>query len=75
MKSEQIIEIGIAFLGFLASSPVVAIQSKPTNPKKHVAAPFKVPENPKGKKPPFPPLAEGSNSQFSILTEKKLLFK
>lgn len=45
-------ERGIFLRGFRTSSPVVAIQSKPTKPKKQVAAPFKVPENPKGKKPP-----------------------
>lgn len=46
--------LGIVFCGFRTSSPVVAMQSNPTKPKKQVAAPFKVPENPKGKKPPVP---------------------
>ena len=30
------------------------MQSKPTNPKKHVAAPCMMPANPKGAKPPLP---------------------
>ena len=58
------------FCGFLVSSPLVAMQSKPTYPKKQVAAPDRVPEIPKGKKPPCPPdtedgMAEGGRFQFS----------
>lgn len=30
------------------------MQSKPTKPKKQVAAPCRVPAKPKGKKPPWP---------------------
>lgn len=36
--------------------PVVATQSKPTNPQKHFAAPAITPDNPKGMKPPSPAL-------------------
>jgi len=32
----------------------VAMQSNPTKPKKQVAAPRRVPSNPKGKNPPDP---------------------
>lgn len=35
-------------------SPVVAMTSKPTKPKKQVAAPSMTPSNPKGTKPPVP---------------------
>lgn len=35
-------------------SPVVAITSKPTKPKKQVAAPSMIPSKPKGTKPPVP---------------------
>ena len=34
--------------------PVVAMASNPTNPKKHVAAPWKIPSKPKGANPPEP---------------------
>lgn len=44
----------MARCGFLTSSPVVAMQSKPTKPKKQVAAPFITPSHPKGKNPPLP---------------------
>ena len=54
MMSENKIARGTAFLGLRTSSPVVAMQSNPTNPKKQVAAPLIVPENPNGKKPPVP---------------------
>ena len=53
--NESTIERGIFFFGFIASSPVVATQSNPTNPKKHLAAPaMMTPERPKGIKPPDP---------------------
>lgn len=35
-------------------SPVVAITSKPTKPKKQVAAPAMMPSKPNGAKPPVP---------------------
>ena len=34
--------------------PAVAMASNPTNPKKHVAAPRKIPSKPKGVNPPDP---------------------
>lgn len=46
---------GILRCGFFASSPVVATQSKPTNPKKHLAAPAITPAIPNGMNPPSPP--------------------
>ena len=60
------------FSGFLASSTLVAMTSKPMKPKKQVAAPARVPEMPKGKNPPLPPeteegIAEGGRFQFSGL--------
>ena len=48
IKSDNTIEIGIVLLGFLASSPVVAITSKPTNAKKAVAEPANTPVVPYG---------------------------
>lgn len=54
IASDKIIAKGIDFFGFLTSSPVVAMQSNPTKPKKQVAAPFNVPFNPNGKNPPSP---------------------
>lgn len=54
ISSENNSALGTVFCGLRTSSPVVAMQSNPTNPKKHVAAPFKVPENPNGKNPPDP---------------------
>lgn len=59
MINDDIIDNGMARFGFWTSSPVVAMQSNPTKPKKQVAAPFKVPENPNGKNPPSPPLSVG----------------
>ena len=44
--------MGMAVWGFLASSPLVAMESKPTKPKKQVAAPASVPETPNAKNPP-----------------------
>lgn len=52
--SEITMDNGMFRFGFLASSPVVAMQSKPTNPKKHLAAPAITPEKPNGRKPPSP---------------------
>lgn len=71
MQSENSMAFGIDFWGFRTSSPVVAIQSNPTKPKKHVAAPLSVPSKPKGKKPPDPALKAGEISvvlsfQFSM---------
>lgn len=43
--------------------PVVAMISKPTNPKKQVAAPDIIPENPYGRKPPFPKRFNSSPEQ------------
>ena len=40
MIKEKRIALGTDLIGFLTSSPVVAMQSKPTKPKKHVAAPY-----------------------------------
>lgn len=57
MIKEKRIALGMARWGFLTSSPVVAIQSNPTKPKKQVAAPFSMPSTPKGKKPPSPIIA------------------
>lgn len=54
MTSEMTMDRGMFFLGFLASSPVVATQSKPTKPKKHLDAPAMTPAIPKGRKPPDP---------------------
>lgn len=54
MISENRIAFGIALCGFFTSSPVVAIQSNPTKPKKHVAAPLSMPSMPNGKNPPSP---------------------
>lgn len=54
MIKENTIERGMFFFGFIASSPVVATQSNPTNPKKHLAAPAMTPDRPKGMKPPDP---------------------
>lgn len=45
---------GIFRCGFLASSPVVAMQSNPVNPKKHFDAPAMMPAKPKGANPPTP---------------------
>ena len=39
MINEKRIARGTDLTGFRTSSPVVAIQSNPTKPKKHVAAP------------------------------------
>ena len=46
--------IGIDLLGVFASSPAVAIQSKPIKAKKHLAAPVIIPWAPYGTKPPVP---------------------
>jgi len=54
ISSESRMDFGMFFRGFRTSSPVVAMQSNPTKPKKQVAAPRRVPSNPKGKKPPAP---------------------
>lgn len=62
MQSEKSMARGIDFWGFRTSSPVVAMQSNPTKPKKQVAAPLSVPSNPKGKKPPEPALKAGEMS-------------
>lgn len=69
MISEKRIAFGIARWGFFTSSPVVEIASKPTKPKKHVAAPLIIPSMPNGKKPPAPTLnsavaLEGTIFQF-----------
>ena len=68
ITNEYKIALGTFFLGFSTSSPVVAIQSNPTKPKKHVAAPLSVPENPNGKNPPPPTacLYSGGTSAGSI---------
>lgn len=39
MIKEKRIARGTDFIGLRTSSPVVAMQSNPTKPKKHVAAP------------------------------------
>lgn len=54
MRRDKQMASGIDFLGFFTSSPAEAMMSKPMNPKKHFAAPFITPVNPKGKKPPDP---------------------
>lgn len=54
MIKERTIESGMFLLGFFASSPVVATQSKPTKPKKHLAAPAITPARPNGINPPTP---------------------
>lgn len=69
---------GIALRGFFTSSPVVAMQSNPTNPKKQVAAPRIVPSNPQGKKPPAPAVlfcgrSEAGISQFLMLAERSIV--
>lgn len=51
MIRDRTIDNGIFRFGFLASSPVVATQSKPTKPKKHLAAPAITPAIPYGIKP------------------------
>lgn len=53
--NDSIMANGIFRLGFIASSPVAAKQSKPTKPKKHFAAPDTMPAIPYGMKPPSPP--------------------
>lgn len=58
ITSEMTIARGMFFCGFFASSPVVAIQSNPTKPKKHFAAPAITPANPNGRKPPSPAVSE-----------------
>lgn len=57
ITSDKTIDNGISLFGFFASSPVVATQSKPTKPKKHLAAPVMTPAKPQGMKPPSPALA------------------
>lgn len=54
MTRDNTMESGISRLGFFASSPVVATQSKPTKPKKHLAAPAITPATPHGINPPAP---------------------
>lgn len=75
---EITIAIGIFLWGFLASSPVVAIQSNPTKPKKHFAAPAIIPDNPKGANPPSPAFSTvggiSSLGIFQFLTSAKTNF-
>lgn len=69
MIREVTMDSGISLLGFFASSPVVATQSKPTNPKKHLAAPAITPAIPHGIKPPSPALdlySCGISSEFIL---------
>lgn len=56
INRDNTIDNGISLFGFFASSPVVATQSKPTKPKKHLAAPVMTPAKPHGMKPPSPAL-------------------
>lgn len=46
----DMIDLGIALRGFLASSPEVAITSKPLNAKNNVDAPERIPFKPNGAK-------------------------
>ncbi len=50
LQSAATVALGMAVRGFLASSPEVAITSKPTKAKKQVAAPDIMPWKPKGAK-------------------------
>lgn len=72
INSETTTPIGIDFCGVLASSPAVAMQSKPINPKKHLAAPVITPLIPYGAKPPLPcPATSVSDKdQFEDLTAR-----
>ena len=62
-------ERGMSLLGFFASSPVVATQSNPTKPKKHLAAPAMMPATPQGANPPAPAwlLYSSGTSSIAIL--------
>ncbi len=62
---------GIDLLGFRASSPAVAITSKPMNPQKQMAAPLMTPSNPYGRKPPLP--NPGGTSDAGIAQLQKLI--
>lgn len=57
---DSTIDNGMSLLGLFASSPVVATQSKPTKPKKHLAAPAITPATPHGMNPPLPALSRYS---------------
>lgn len=66
------IDIGMFRVGLIASSPVVATQSKPTKPKKHLAAPAITPAMPNGMKPPSPPLVTSAGIlSFGIVQFEK----
>ena len=46
IDNASIMDIGMDLLGFLASSPAVAMTSKPTKAKNAVADPARTPEGP-----------------------------
>lgn len=69
MQSEKIMARGIFRFGFFASSPVVAIPSKPTNPKKHLAAPAMIPLTPKGLNPPLPACFTSAGISFFSMNQ------
>lgn len=67
------IDNGISLCGNFASSPAAATLSKPTKPKKHLAAPAIIPLTPKGTNPPLPacPLCStgiSSKGMFQLYT-------
>lgn len=66
MTNDNMMANGMFRLGFIASSPLAAKQSKPTKAKKHFAAPSTMPATPYGMKPPSPPVTLCGMLSFRI---------